>query len=83
MSDFLRKAYFIEEVIIGGIMRLVDERVNEILREGELSVPYLNICGLPGGAAVNVTQWRNRAFLSRLCGWPFTLRVIAAQKRAA
>jgi hypothetical protein len=52
MSAFLRKVYFIEEVIIGALMRLVDERVNEILAEGELSVPPLDVCGLPGGGAV-------------------------------
>ena len=34
MSNVLRKVYFIEEVIIGALMRLVDERVNEILAEG-------------------------------------------------
>jgi hypothetical protein len=44
--------YFIEEKIDGAILRLLDDPVNEYLRERELGVPPLDIGGRPGRDAV-------------------------------
>jgi hypothetical protein len=43
---------FIEEEIDGAFIRLLDEPVNYYLREGELSVPPLDVGGRPGRDAV-------------------------------
>jgi hypothetical protein len=44
--------FFIEEELDGCFFRLLDEQVNDFLRELELTVPPLDVCGKPGGAAV-------------------------------
>ncbi|MDR2177570.1 MAG: hypothetical protein LBP20_05950 [Treponema sp.] len=44
--------FFIEEELDGCFFRLMDEQVNDFLRELELDVPPLDVCGKPGGGAV-------------------------------
>jgi hypothetical protein len=45
--------FFIEEEIDGCFARLLDEQVNDFLRELELSVPFLDIGGRPDRDAVS------------------------------
>ena len=50
MSD--NRAIYIEETIINGVKRLLSERVNEILKEAEISLPIIEFGSCGCGYAV-------------------------------
>jgi hypothetical protein len=39
---------FVEEKILGAVMRLLDEPVNYYLAEMDMIVPRIDVCGMPG-----------------------------------